>query len=44
MSKAKIQKNIRQRDRFICQYCGKRGEQYAHIVRESDGGEYNLLV
>ncbi len=33
---------VRQRDRFLCQYCGKAGEQYAHIIPNTDGGEYTL--
>lgn len=42
MSKRSEQQLVRQRDRFFCQYCGKAGEQYAHIVPDSDGGEYSL--
>jgi len=44
MGEAEIQRNVRQRDRFQCQYpnCGKAGEQYAHIVAEVDGGTYEL--
>ena len=36
------QGDVRRRDRFRCQYCGATGEQYAHIVPDSDGGEYAL--
>lgn len=43
MSKIDDQKQlVRQRDRFVCQYCGKPGEQYAHIVADADGGECML--
>lgn len=41
-SKSYEQQQVRQRDRFLCQYCGEAGEQYAHIIAESDGGEYTL--
>lgn len=46
MSKVSVQREVRKRDRFLCQYCGKRGEQYAHIIPDADGGEYmpNNLV
>jgi hypothetical protein len=46
MSRASVKKEVRKRDRFLCQYCGKRGEQFAHIVPDIDGGEYipNNLV
>jgi hypothetical protein len=36
------QQQVRQRDRFLCQYCGKAGEQYAHIIADTDGGQYTL--
>lgn len=42
MSKKSVQQEVRKRDRFMCQLCGKRGEQYAHIKPDADGGEYNL--
>jgi hypothetical protein len=41
-SKEAVQEAVRRRDRFQCVYCGKPGEQYAHIVPDSDGGEYAL--
>ena len=41
-SKRFEQQQVRQRDRFLCQYCGKAGEQYAHISPDTDGGEYTL--
>jgi hypothetical protein len=37
-----VQGEVRRRDRFQCQMCGAEGEQYAHIVPESDGGTYEL--
>jgi hypothetical protein len=41
MSRDEVQGQVRRRDRFQCQYCGERkGEQYAHIVPETDGGAY----
>jgi hypothetical protein len=47
MSKGDEQQKARIRDRFICPNCQmRRGEQYAHIVPDSDGGPYvadNLL-
>src|SRR5579862_2689426 len=42
MSKDKVQSDVRRRDRFQCQNCGEKGEQYAHIIPDSDGGEYAL--
>jgi hypothetical protein len=42
MSRDEVQSDVRRRDRFKCQNCGNRGEQYAHIFPESDGGEYVL--
>ena len=44
MSREDVQRAVRQRDRFKCQYprCEKRGENYAHIVSEADGGAYDL--
>jgi len=42
MSREHVQGDVRRRDRFQCQNCGVAGEQYAHIVPESDGGEYTL--
>ena len=41
-SKSEVQAEVRRRDRFQCQYCARKGEQYAHIVPESDGGDYIL--
>jgi HNH endonuclease len=41
-SKEEVQGEVRRRDRFQCQMCGAEGEQYAHIVPESDGGTYEL--
>lgn len=41
-SRDDVQVAVRRRDRFQCQNCGREGEQYAHIVPESDGGEYLL--
>lgn len=47
MIKSDIQQEVRIRDRFICpNCCERRGEQYAHIIPDSDGGLYipsNLL-
>jgi hypothetical protein len=37
-----VQREVRRRDRFQCQMCGAEGEQYAHIVPDSDGGTYTL--
>lgn len=42
MSRKSVQSEVRKRDRFMCQYCGKRGEQYAHIVPESVKSNYAL--
>jgi hypothetical protein len=42
MSKGEVQGHVRRRDRFQCQNCGATGEQYAHIIPESDDGEYVL--
>jgi HNH endonuclease len=42
MSENEVKGNVRRRDRFQCQNCGQKGQQYAHIVPESDGGEYVL--
>lgn len=43
MGKDEVQGDVRRRDRFQCQNCGqKKGEQYVHIVPESDGGDYVL--
>lgn len=47
MSKRDEQRKVRIRDRFLCPNCHvKRGEQYAHVVPDSDGELYiasNLL-
>jgi 5-methylcytosine-specific restriction protein A len=42
MTRDEVQQQVRQRDRFQCQGCGRTGEQYAHVVPESEGGEYKL--
>jgi len=44
LSRDEVQRAVRQRDRFSCQNpeCDSRGEQYAHIVAEADGGAYDL--
>jgi hypothetical protein len=42
MGRGQVQGDVRRRDRFQCQNCGVVGEQYAHVVPESDGGEYTL--
>ena len=42
MTKDEVKGDVRRRDRFQCQNCGAKGEQYAHIVPDSDGGEYIL--
>ncbi len=43
-SRARVQRQVRQRDRFLCQYprCRTGGQQYAHIIPESEGGAYDL--
>jgi hypothetical protein len=42
MSRDEVQGQVRRRDRFQCQNCGQKGQQYAHIVPDSDGGDYIL--
>jgi hypothetical protein len=44
MTKPREQQQVRQRDRFVCQFplCKKPGEQYAHIKPDSEGGAYCL--
>lgn len=39
-----VQRSVRQRDRFQCRFprCDRRGEQYAHIVPESNGGQFEI--
>jgi hypothetical protein len=42
MSESEVQGEVRRRDRFQCQNCGEKGQQYAHIIPEVDGGRYIL--